>query len=57
MKENYRNTLNRRVYKHTRFELLKLISCPRCAPHRGCNSWFKKRRSWKDTAKNRKQWS
>ena len=57
MKENYRNTFNRRVYKHTRFELLKLISCPRCAPHRGCNTWFKKRRSWKDTTKNRKQWS
>jgi hypothetical protein len=61
MKETYRTTNHRRIYKYSRFRLLKLSNCPLCSPNKGCD---RKGRvfvchlshSWKDQSKRKKQW-
>ena len=56
MKEEKENTVSR-VFKYTRFDKLKLMHCPLCSPHKGCNSRNKHfSNSWKDQSKKRKQW-
>jgi len=49
-KEITNPTVARRVH------LTKVLKCDRCPPHKGCNSWVKRRQheSWKKN--RRKQW-
>ncbi len=54
----HEETTDSRVYKYARFESLKLLGCPKCSPHRGCNRFTRRKplRSWKDTSKRGSQW-
>jgi hypothetical protein len=57
MRNNYKYTSHRRVFKFTRFDKLGLLKCPLCSPHKGCNrlGWHAPR-NWKYQNKKRKQW-
>ena len=55
MKENLKRITNRRVFKYARFEKLRLLGCPICGPHKGCNRNWSTSRSWKDQTKKRRQ--
>ena len=56
--DNFKTTTNTRVYKQNRINRLQLTSCPRCAPHKGCNRQGGRNfsHSWKDQSSKRKQW-
>jgi hypothetical protein len=58
MRDNYKTTTNRRVYKWNRIDHLKLTSCPICSPHKGCNRMGGRNfsYSWKDQTRKSKQW-
>jgi len=55
--DNFKTTTNRRVSKYRRLDVLGLLSCPLCGPHKGCNrlGWHAPR-SWKYQSRKRKQW-
>jgi hypothetical protein len=54
--DNFKTTSHPRVYKNDRIARLGLTMCSKCSPHKGCNIWQKKMRSWKDLTSKRKQW-
>lgn len=57
MKDTFKTTTNRRVYRNDRIQRLHLTSCPICGPHKGCNRLkWRTSRSWKDQSSKRKQW-
>ena len=57
MKDNYKTTTNRRVYKLCRIPIDS--GCGYCAPNRGCDRLSRHGgipRSWKFWSKKSKQW-